>query len=72
MELGHHVRTLVDGVHDGLDLMAQTFAAVVFTASLLPVAVLAGPQARGVAAVPGRQRAGATAGADSLATETVA
>lgn len=60
LELGDHVCALVDGIDDGLDLMAATVAAgldagdrvMVFTAALLPVAVLAGLEARGVAVAP--------------------
>ncbi len=53
----------VDDIDDRLDLMAQTVAAgldagdrvMVFTASLLPLAVLAGLEARGLAVAPAEQ-----------------
>ena len=65
LQLGDHVCAFVDGADDCLDLMAQTVSAgldagdkvMVFTASLLPVAVLAGLEARGVA-VPPAERGG--------------
>ena len=60
LQLGDHVCAFVDGLDDGLDLMARTVAAgldagdrvMVFTAALPPVAVLAGLEARGVAIPP--------------------
>ncbi|OJF15878.1 hypothetical protein BG844_02110 [Couchioplanes caeruleus subsp. caeruleus] len=65
LQLGDHVCAFVDGTNDGLDLIARAVAAgldagdkvMVFTESLLPVAVLAGLEARGVAVAPA-QRAG--------------
>ena len=60
LQLGDHICAFVDGVADGLDVVAQTVAAaldagdrvIVFTAALPPVAVLAGLAARGVAIPP--------------------
>jgi anti-anti-sigma regulatory factor len=57
LQLGDHVCAFVDGVDDGLDLTAQVVRAglaagdkvMVFTESLLPVAVFAGLESRGVA-----------------------
>jgi anti-anti-sigma factor len=62
LQLGDHVCAFVDGMEDGLDVMAQTVTAaldagekaMVFTASLLPAAVLAGLEARGVAVTQAR------------------
>ena len=65
LQLGDHVCALIEGIDDGLDVMAQTVTAglaggdmvMVFTESLPPVAVLAGLEERGVAMTPA-QRSG--------------